>query len=240
MKLSIVIVNFQSDKKVKKLVKEVRGVGVVKVVDNNKNNVGFAAGANIGIREALKNGVEKILLVNPDTKLERLGWLGRLGELGDVESPVVKFKRRGKWIYDFGGRVNWILGRTKHIELSSMNYELCKNKIDYVSGACMVVDRKVFEKIGLFDERFFLYFEDVDFCLRAKKAGFTVRINPKIVVEHQIAEHRFSKNFRKFELAWESNFKFVLKWVWPGFWPLALGYLGGLGILGKLKCLKKN
>ena len=46
--------------------------------------------------------------------------------------------------------------------------------LDYVSGAAMLVRRQVFEKIGLLDERYFLYYEDVEFCVRAKKAGFTL------------------------------------------------------------------
>ena len=56
---------------------------------------------------------------------------------------------------------------------------------DWVSGGAMMVRRNVFEKIGGFDERYFMYFEDVDLCLRAKKLGYKVAVNPKVRIFHE-------------------------------------------------------
>jgi GT2 family glycosyltransferase len=253
-KIAVVIVEYEAKKQVSRLVRQLRKMGPppsaigrdygevkeIIVIDNNKNNVGFAAGVNKGIKKALKNGAEKILIINPDI---RLGGLERLERLGDVEGAVLKFRRGSETVYDFGGKVNWWLGRCTHLEISQGLPLLSKErpfKADYVSGAFMVVDRKVFEKIGLFDERFFLYFEDVDFCLRAKEAGFKVTVNPKIIIEHQIEEHRFSYDDFKFNLALKSNRKFIFKWINPIFWPVATGYLGCLRILRNLRKMRND
>jgi GT2 family glycosyltransferase len=57
-------------------------------------------------------------------------------------------------------------------------------EVDYVFGAAMLIRRSVFERIGLFDERFFLYLEDLDFCLRAQSAGFSLLFVPDAHVWH--------------------------------------------------------
>src|SRR6202035_552772 len=58
-------------------------------------------------------------------------------------------------------------------------------EVDSVCGACMLVRREVVERIGPLDERFFMYGEDLDWCLRTRQAGWTVRYEPAIVVQHQ-------------------------------------------------------
>lgn len=196
------------------------------VVDNSppNMNLGFAAGVNVGIKLALKNGAERILLVNPDVKISP-SQLKTLAEYpADIVSPVLKFKRNGRWVYDFGGKVNWTLGRTYHIESASPK-TFSNSQIEYVSGACMLIKKEVFKKIGYFDERFFMYFEDADFCLRSKRAGLDVAVDPDVVVEHQIQEHRRTGDSQKMAFLLTSNFKFIQKWLsWPtkllgfGYW----------------------
>ena len=211
-----VIVDFKTKSK------PIAGIRTV-IVDNTTDNRGFAAGVNIGIKKALAMGAKKVLLVNPDLKIGDKRNIREIGYIGDIGGPVLWFRRNGKDVFDFGGKVNWFLGRTYHVEAGSSNQE--SGEIEYVSGACMVVDRKVFEKIGFFDERFFMYFEDVDFCLRAKQAGFKVAVNPKIIVEHQIEEHRHFDNPLKKKYLLDSNRKFVEKWISPMFIPLTAIYL---------------
>jgi GT2 family glycosyltransferase len=58
-------------------------------------------------------------------------------------------------------------------------------EVDSVCGACMLIRRSVIDRIGLLDERFFMYGEDLDWCLRARQAGWSVRYEPSIVVQHQ-------------------------------------------------------
>lgn len=188
------------------------------VIDNSETNRGFAKGANLGIKQSLDKGAERVLLINPDAKISSRDILKLSTNIADIVSPVLKFKRNGLDVFDFGGKVNLIFGRTTHYE------NLKPDNIDYVSGACMLVKREVFEKIGFLDERFFLYFEDADFCLRAKAAGFTVTVDQDVVVQHNITEHRFSRDPFKIKKILESNLYFINKWIHWYFKPLAYTY----------------
>lgn len=201
-----VIVNYHSKKKIS---------GAV-VIDNTKNNRGFAKAVNIGIKKALKMGAEKIILINPDIEISQKEIITLTKTNADISGPVLL----SNGVYDYGGKVNWILGRTTHLKGDPFLKKGSPSEIDYISGACMVIDRKVFEKIGFFDERFFMYFEDVDFCLRAKQEGFKIAINSKIIIKHKL-----TKNKQKNLFVWESNKKFVDKWIKWYFKPVAYLYL---------------
>ncbi len=184
------------------------------IVDNTKNNRGFAGGVNLGIKKALKIRAQKIVLINPDLKITKQEIEALSG--GDIVAPVLI----SNGIYDFGGKINWIIGRTTHSQGDSPQFGGgSPYETDYVSGACMVIKREVFEKIGLFDERFFMYFEDADFCWRAKKAGFKVAVDPRVTITHNL-----TKNKKKIKYALESNLKFINKWVPWYFRPLAWAY----------------
>ena len=198
----------------------------------NQKNLGFAGGVNVGIREALKNGAEAVLLLNQDTKVKKDFLFPLLENPADIVGPVIKFKRKGKWIYDFGGRINWWLGRNKHWEIQNPKSKIqnkfkIKNSkikdIDYISGCAMMIRRGVFEKTGLFDERYFLYFEDADFCLRAKKAGFKIAIEPKSVIVHYLKEGRKKPLWQRWE-AVKSNLIFINRWICWWRRPLAWGF----------------
>jgi len=218
----------------------------------NQRNLGFAGGVNVGIKEALKNGAEAVLLLNQDTKVEKDFLFPLLENPADIVGPVIKFKRKGKWIYDFGGRINWWLGQSKHIELS--NYQIIKlsnknhlgrwpeglpagkagtppgwREIDYISGCAMMIRRGVFEKICLFDERYFLYFEDADFCLRAKKAGFKIAIEPNSIIVHYLKEGGKKPLWQRWQLI-KSNLVFINRWICWWRRPLAWGFWLGRGI----------
>jgi len=107
---------------------------------------------------------------------------------------VIKFNRNEKTVYDLGGKVNMVFGKTSHREVQAASIlrllRFARNdvyQVDYVSGCCMMIKREVFERIGFFDEEFFLYYEDVDFCLRAKKAGFKTFVLPSASVVHKLS-----------------------------------------------------
>ena len=218
--ICIVIVDFNTEESVKNLQTELSSnsnIDNIFVVNNSppEKNLGFSAAANIGIKKALKTGAEKILLLNPDIKISNNA-IDKLCKFpGDIVGPVLKFERNMKIVFDYGGKVNWILGRTRHMENAERDSGQARmtKDVEYISGACMMIKKEVFEKIGLFDERFFMYFEDVDFCLRAKKAGFSVEIDPKTIVEHQISEHKFINDNEKRNYILRSNFLFIQKWV---------------------------
>lgn len=161
------------------------------IVMDNKKNLGFAGGVNVGIRYALKKHADIVCLLNNDTYFEK-PFLGKLVKGLSIPSigivgPSIRFKKNGKQIFDMGGKLNtWFL-RTSHEEVERITSLQTKN-VTYVSGCCMMIKKSVFETIGLFDESFFLYFEDVDFCLRAKEKGFITQIVPSAIIGHLLSE----------------------------------------------------
>lgn len=228
-KVIIIILSYKSETALKKCLESVYLTKVPKgwgkkviVVDNNKNNLGFAAGSNVGIRRAIKNGAEAVLLLNQDTIVKDDFLLSLLANPADIAGPVIKFRRKGRWIYDLGGKVNWWMGRTKHIECLKVS-GFKSLKIDYVSGCAMLIKRPVLKKIGLLDEKYFLYFEDVDFCLRAKKAGFAIASEPKSIIVHQLTEGSGKPFFQRWHLV-RSNLIFINSWITWWRRPIAWSY----------------
>lgn len=163
---------------------------------NNKRNFGFAAGVNIGIVYALKQNADFIFLLNNDTIIENkflqklLTVFKKNKDIGIV-GPAIEFTRDKKTIVDLGGRVNLFFGRTSHeeTEINKLDYKLKNSRVvTYISGCCMLIKRDVFIKIGVLDESFFLYYEDVDFCLRAKRSGFLAAVLPGISIYHELSK----------------------------------------------------
>lgn len=221
-------------------------LGTWKVLDKikiiyNTRNLGFAAGINVGIREALKDKkTDYILLLNNDTIVPPDLLTELLKTPVDITSPILKYKNSiGQWRYDFGGKINWLIGRTNHLESNNLTIQPASpagrqfnnSIIDYVSGCCMLVKREVFEKIGLFDERFFMYFEDADFCTRAKKEGFKIKVNPHVIIDHLLAASIGRGSGKAISNNLRGNFIFINKHLG---WRRLIGYFYLLLLSGKI------
>src|SRR3990167_6443495 len=169
----------------------------------NEKNLGFSGGNNRGIKYALEKNVDYVLILNNDTVVDE-NFLVNLviNKNADISSPKIYFekgfefhkdrykeKQLGKVIWYAGGNIDWqnIIG--KHIGVDEVDKsQFSKSReVDFATGACMLVAREVFEKIGLFDEKYFLYLEDMDFCLRAKRASFQVKYIASATVWHKNA-----------------------------------------------------
>jgi len=200
----------------------------IKIIEN-KQNLGFSKGMNVGIKYDLEKGAEKILLLNNDIEFTPKSFRALINSEGNIVGPVLQFERNGETVYDFGGHFNKFTGRTYHEETTVRNKIKARN-LDYVSGAVILIKREVFEKIGLFDERFFLYYEDADFCYRAKKAGFIVKLEPKSIFFHKLGatSGRNSKITLCHNL--RSNLLFINKNIIWFKRPIAWGYWGLLVI----------
>ena len=149
----------------------------------NESNLGFSDGCNVGIRHALRQESEWILLLNNDTTVEK-DFLVRVRNGIQDRSGIVglSLRSRGDRIA-YAGIAQWLNPRTQH----SYTQLPKGRKPLYVIGAAMLIHRDVFEKIGMFDEKYFLYYEDVDFCARAKKAGLPISFIPEITVNHAVS-----------------------------------------------------
>jgi GT2 family glycosyltransferase len=164
-------------------------------------NVGFGKAHNAGF------GVSRsdvILFLNPDTRILP----GALQALLDVfEDQRVGIT--GPLLVDSAGDIQPDCFGTRRTPLSTIGRKIFSQKkysyraddkvfeTDWVSGGAMMVRRSVFEKIGGFDENFFMYFEDVDLCLRAKNKGVSIAVNPKARIFHERGKSFSSEREKK-------------------------------------------
>ncbi len=151
----------------------------------NSENIGFAKGNNVGIRFALEKFADFVFILNNDAMLEKdtltlLVQEAKKHGKPAAYSPLI-LAANNKDVWFAGGFINWKKMRTEHIfeKTSDDTYPS-----EYLSGCGMLVDKEIFKRIGLFDERFFLYYEDADFSFRAKKAGFELFIFPAVHMKH--------------------------------------------------------
>lgn len=190
---------------------------------NNDSNLGFARGVNQGITLALSmKDVDSILLLNNDLEIsfgsiEMLKKTLNTKKSAGIVSPIL---RHSENMYDWGGKFNKWIGNVKH-----QNFEQKPKRVidvDSVAGAAMLIKRELIEKIGMFDEQFFLYFEDLDFCLRCKNAGYKIYIDPEIVATHEISKS--STAMSRTVNQWKSHILFIVKYMFRGVYPTALIY----------------
>ena len=167
------------------------------VVDNDKENRGFAGGNNIGIKQALEGDAKYILLLNNDTVVDKnfLKELIKVGEsdekIGILGSTIYEYKTNK--IHFAGGKINWLYTKGKHITVASEQRTM---NSDYITGCCLLIKRKVIEKIGLMPEDYFLYFEDADWCLKARKSGFKcVVVSNKGKIWHKVSQGAVEASF---------------------------------------------
>lgn len=165
-------------------------------------NLGFTGGNNYGIRHAMSLGADFIWLLNNDTTVDG----NVLSVINAFDDPKVgvsgskiyfspgrefhhdryKDAERGKVIWYAGGIIDRKNMYASHRGIDEVDHgQYDKNgETDFVTGCSMMIKREVFERIGLFDDRFYLYLEDLDFCLRAQKAGYKIMYTPSSVLWH--------------------------------------------------------
>lgn len=158
-------------------------------------NLGFASGNNAGIRYALEKGADHVWLLNNDTVVDPKALSHLVDEVvsdasvGMVGSKIYYY-HPPDLIWFAGGTVNKLTGRTRHIGFNEKDSGLWETPrdVDYVSGCSMLVGRSVIGSVGLMDEMFFMYFEDLDWCTRAKRGGWRVKYQPGSLVWHKISK----------------------------------------------------
>jgi len=143
-------------------------------------NLGFPAGMNAGIRDALSGGASHVFLVNSDMIVPS-ACVDRLREAleksgAGIAGPVVLSRSAPDRVGTLGISYRSSTGRMRHnalgARLPAMEPPRTIARADAVSGCAMLIRREVFEAIGLLDEAYFFSFEDLDFCFRARNAGF--------------------------------------------------------------------
>lgn len=155
------------------------------------DNAGFAGGVNRGISPALLQGAEYIALFNNDAVADK-HWLEKLVEVAEADSKIGAVAAKiltqdGKHLDSTGDFYTaWGLAFPRgRGELDSGQYDKHLN-IFAASGGASLYRAKMLREIGLFDEGFFAYFEDVDISFRARLAGWAIRYAPEATVRHYI------------------------------------------------------
>ena len=156
-------------------------------------NLGFSGGMNVGIRIALERGADAVLLVNSDATVPTdciaflVDALESTADAG-IAGPVIRSRSQPDRIASVGmtyaprsGRMRHRLAGTRQPSFESRSVR----RVDGVSGCVMLVTRRVFESIGLLEEDYFYSFEDLAFCLTARRAGFTTVVAEMATAYHE-------------------------------------------------------
>lgn len=213
MKIATIILKFEENNNLKECLESLKksDLGGIEnqiiVIDNSKDNRGFSRGNNLGIKKTLSIGTDAVLLLNDDTKIDQAAILHLNKALFSntkigIAVPKIYFypgfeyhqdryqkKDLGKVIWYAGGKIDWnnIMGIHHGVDQVDQGQFNKPMEIDFATGCCLMIKTGVLEKIGLFDERYFLYLEDMDISVRIKKAGYKIVYEPKAMVWHKNA-----------------------------------------------------
>src|SRR3989344_4443483 len=162
----------------------------------NDKNYGFAGGNNKGIKIALEQGAEWILLLNNDTQVNE-SFISELLKVAQSNhrfgmlNPKILYGEPGatKLIWFIGSKINPVTMRATHIDYQKQDIGQYDTKqfikSDYATGCCVLVSAKLIEKIGMMPEDYFLYYEDAEWSLKARKQGFKCVVEPSSVIWHK-------------------------------------------------------
>ncbi len=173
----------------------------------NEKNLGFSGGHNVAIRYALKNGADYIIILNNDTYVHEnflieLLKVAKDNDESGILSPKIYFapgfeyhKERyskndlGKVLWYAGGKMDWanVIAHHRGVDEVDVGQFDRTEQTELATGCCMLIKREVLDKIGVLDDRYFLYYEDADLCMRAKNKGYKILYAPKSVMWHKNA-----------------------------------------------------
>ena len=159
----------------------------------NSENLGFTGANNIGINSLMTEGCSYIWILNNDTTVDRQ-CLAVLKEYMEKDSDVAACS--GKILFADPQNLIWYAGATYnpwtvrikhrgHAEKDRGQYDTVE-RVPFISGCCMFVRREAIERVGVFDDIFFIYGEDTDWCLRAEKAKMRLDYVPLAVIWHKV------------------------------------------------------
>jgi len=206
----------------------------------NKDNLGFAKANNQAIKQAKG---EYVLLLNPDMRVQKdtlqnmVNWINNNKEIGiagckltNEQGEILPHVRAFPTIFDqlaivlklphiFPGILNKYL-------MKSFDYEI-ESEVDSIRGSFFMIRLEVIEKIGLLDERYFIWFEEVDYCKRAKEAGFKIMYTPAATCIDYIGQSfkqvkrgktqiYFRDSMLKYFKKWKPKWQYwILRFAWP-------------------------
>lgn len=190
----------------------------ITLIQNNEN-LGFAKGNNIGIQQALKHDADYVFLLNNDAivepdVLEALVDVAKSDPLVGMVGSKICYYDSPTIIQAAGGKVDLKTGNTELVGYNEkdMGQHDGEHEVDFTSGVAMLVKRSVIEKVGMFDEKFFAYYEETDWCIRARKYGFKCLYTSKTKVYHkELATKTTTPNIQRLYYLTRNRFYFMKK-----------------------------
>jgi GT2 family glycosyltransferase len=153
----------------------------------NKDNVGFAEGNNIGISHSKG---DLIALFNPDAVADKY-WLEKLVPAIQSSDEIGGVTGKLYYLGDRFGKDAVFCTWSKVNRFSASTYNFHKNepisRVDYMTGAAMIVKKQVIDKIGFLDPDYFLYFDETDWCARMIRAGYDLMYIPTAIAWHAVS-----------------------------------------------------
>lgn len=199
MKEIVVVDNGSSDGSVKEIRRHFPEIHIIET----EKNLGFTGGNNIGMTWALEHGVDFVWLLNNDTLVDSQAMTElvkffddqRVGIAGskiyfapghEYHKERYKPSERGNVLWYAGGRIDWNNMYASHRgvdEVDHGQFDLAE-ETPFVTGCSMMIKTSVLRAIGTFDDLYYLYLEDLDFCLRAQRAGYKTMFIPSSKIWH--------------------------------------------------------
>lgn len=159
----------------------------------SKENTGYSGGNNLGIKKALDEKCDVLFILNPDMMIDPKAieiLVSEVEKVGaGIANPKIYFEGTKKlWFAGKQFDLNNVLATHRGVNEEDQGQYDKVEELEDATGGALLVQKEVFEKIGLFDERYFLYYEDGDFSYRARKAGFKIIYVPQAVAYHKNAQ----------------------------------------------------
>lgn len=184
----------------------------------NPKNDGFAAGNNIGIKCALNKKYKYVLLLNNDTLISKdsieimLETLKKDPKVGAVSCRIMYYPDENIIWYD-GGYINWNKYLPIHINIGK-NIQECncintEENTGFISGCCMFVKSEVFENVGYLPEEYFMYFEDMDFCLQIVEHNYILKVCKNSIIYHKVSSSSGGEE-SPFTIKWGNRNRLIL------------------------------
>ncbi len=185
--LTVVVDNGSTPENIARLRTSEQGAELVR----NEQNLGFAEGCNVGVRYALEHGADYVLLINNDTTIaedmiSRLMAVAQANPQLGVIGPLIFYASAPEQVW-FGGQRFW-----RQLYMVRRDFDPRKERqpvvdVDFISGCGLLAPRAVWEQVGLLSRDYFMYYEDLDFCVRVKRHGYRLACVPAAKMWHAVS-----------------------------------------------------
>lgn len=217
-----------SDEKLEQNAPEIRLI-------RNGANLGFAGGCNVGIRDAMRRGADYVLLLNNDTVVAP-DFLSQMMAVAESDSRIGALSPKILF-FDHPDRLNYAGGIHKRWRLYPKTIGLFQRddgsydelrEVSFLTGCAFLIKAEVVRKIGVLEEIYFHFYEDIEWSLRVVQAGYKGIYVPRAKIwhkEHYVTNKNHGNGFIEFYLA-RNNMIYVRKHLPLRFWPFKMPFFG--------------